>query len=1509
MFIKVSKIFTKVILNTIVGLLLFAILGFLTLRSSYVQTFLAQYFAPKISKALGYPIEIKKVTIRFFDQATFEGVKVKDYQGHQMIDVDKLDVDFQIKNLFQDSLHTKLDYVRLYRPNVHLITDKKGKLNIDEFIRRISDLTSSPDDKPNPNPSPFIIGEADVVEGIFSMDDEAEPYMHNRKSFDHYHFSLQEIYGHLKDFTLIRDTISFQTVLSAYDRSSNLRVKTLKTNFLISDRQMRFDKLFLRVNNSVVRNSIVMSFQSQHDFKDWNAKVRMRANFDSTTIVASDIARFANAMYAYKDVYYLNGKFDGTVNAFKLKNFDLYFGKKSKLRGDFAFKGLPNIDKALMDFNMRKSVVQVNDLEKYIGKSTVKSIQKFGNVVFDGTFNGTTSNFKTKGLLTSDLGKSDVDVAMVLKPNSANSTYKGKLTLENFKLGKLIDDAGSLGDLSLSGKIEGKGFTIKDASLHFDGTVKKIIYNDYDYKNIYVDGTLAKELFDGKIAVNDTNLVLSVFGKVDLRNGKSDVEMMGKLTRANLKNLNFTKDDWRVSTILDIGSKGGKLDDLSGKAKFFNTYITRGTRNLILDSLYITSDIGEKSRRLSISSDLINLDFSGKFNPSTAIDDLKMLYQEYKIYFTGDEASRKAYYAQKLQTPPPSYQVDYLFNLKNFDPILEFFYPDAHISRKTLISGSFGIGNTSKLSINSKIDTLVLGQKYRFYVSEIDLNSSKFFNSPEVLSSLILSSQSQKLGVLAPTSKLITEAYWDVDRISFSSRLRQTGTKNNVSLDGTLQFIQDGLALQFNRSKFHLLDQDWKISADNAITIIGNEITAKNLAISNSDQLISLNGTISEDSLKSINFKAKDFQLETLAPIVLLDMKGLVNADVELKNVFKNINANSSLNIKDLFLDKFLIGNITGNGLFDNERQLVNIDYSLERLNNEILSVQGIYDSKQKENSLDLEAVLNKTNLQIAEPFTKGLFSKIGGVATGKINITGKPTHPILAGAIDIKKGTLFFDYLGSVLNFEDKITFEPDEVRAKSLRLTDDEGNKGTLKGSIFFDGDKTFNVQLDAAMNRFKILNTTRRDNDVYYGTAYATGNLKLGGTFDNLVITADLKSDRGTRLFIPLDKAQDAGNQEEIEFLSAKVLQDSLNKNQKTSISSSGIKMDFNFQLTPDAYGEVQFDKQTGDVMKANGSGAINLKVDTRGGFDMTGDYNIERGDYTFTFQNVINKKFSIQRGSKISWSGNPYEAILDIKAAYTQNLSYLGSVIDSTGRGTEFKNKTDYTRRYPVDVTINLKDRLLQPTISFNLKLHDYPQNPDFNSSVTAFENRMKTDEQELNRQVSNVLLLGQMVSQTNSTAFAAVNLVNNLTELLSNQLSNVFSKIDQNLNVDLSLAGNSLNQDLINNLQLRLSYNFNDRFRITRSGGFTTATNQTNAQSLIGDWALEWFITRDGNLRFKTYNRNLQTSILGSLNTYQTFTSGGASLLYTKSFNYLFVNRKKSKNPIAQSLTEQPIINP
>jgi len=51
--------------------------------------------------------------------------------------------------------------------------------------------------------------------------------------------------------------------------------------------------------------------------------------------------------------------------------------------------------------------------------------------------------------------------------------------------------------------------------------------------------------------------------------------------------------------------------------------------------------------------------------------------------------------------------------------------------------------------------------------------------------------------------------------------------------------------------------------------------------------------------------------------------------------------------------------------------------------------------------------------------------------------------------------------------------------------------------------------------------------------------------------------------------------------------------------------------------------------------------------------------------------------------------------------------------------------------------------------------------------------------------------------------------------------------------------------------------------------------------------LEYFIKKDGSLRTKTYNRNVQTTLLGSLNSYQINQTLGASILYNKSFNLFF----------------------
>ncbi|MBP6410559.1 MAG: translocation/assembly module TamB domain-containing protein [Pseudarcicella sp.] len=1498
MFFKSVSILIKTILYTILVLMFLLTTAALLIRTSPVQTKLVNYLSPKLSKKLGYLVSIDNVYLKFFDEITLKGVRVDDPNGYKMLEIASLDVDFKMKNIL-DTNNLNIDYIKLDHPKIKLIVDKKtGILNMDLFISRIDKLLAPkvPKKRPKNYQAPlFTIDEADIVNGIFSFDDQQITHFEDKKHFDQAHFKLEEFNVKLKDFLVVRDTISFEAIrLRGVDYASNTRVKTLSTKFLLSKNQMRFDDLTLKFNKSVLRNSLSMNFDSQKDFSHWNSKVKMHARFDSTVLYAEDLGRFVKSMYNYPGVYYLNGKLDGTVNDLKFKDFDLYFGKKSKLRGDFHFKGLPDISKTMMDLKMNKSYVDVADLTVFIGKNATKNLEKFGKISFDGVFKGTTTKFYTKGILISDLGKVDTDITMNLNENSSKSSYNGRIALNNFKLGKLFENQEMLENIEMSGKVAGTGFSMKDAVLDFDGNIHDFTYNKYRYKNIYVNGKLQKELFNGRVAVKDSNLVFDLVGEVDLRNQRDFFKLKGNLAKSNFKNLNFSTQPWQLKTEIDVAFYGKEIDQIIGRLNLSNALITLDKRSLFVDYANLLSEKNNGNRAIAFQSNFFNAYFDGNFLPSRSVKDIVQLFDEYKLYFLKDAEARDKYYASKPKLSQENYKIDYAIELKNIDPLLALFVNETTISQNTTIKGDFSIGNTSQFNFSTTLDTLIY-QNYSFFNSEIELNSSKFYNNPEVLTSLIMNSKQQKINALSPTENLDIEAVWDDDHIAFTSSIKQQNANNKANLNGNLQFLEEGIQLQFKRSKLNILNKEWSLNPDNIITINGGELKSRDLILSNNDQFISLNGFVSKDPEKTLLFKSSNFNLSTISDVISLNIKGLVNGEVLLKDAYGNVTLESNLELTGFVYDDFLIGDLAGNGVYDQEKQILNLDYRLNRLGNEILTFKGAYNPKEKENSLDILATLNQTNLQIFEPFTKGIFSKLNGTASGNINISGVLSHPILEGAISFKKGTLLFDYLKSTLNFEDEIVFEPDELRIKGLKLTDDEGNKAILKGGVYYDGQNAFRMQLDADMSKFKMLNTTKKDNDLYYGVAYATGHLDLDGPLDNLSIASKLKTEKGTKLYIPLDKAQNVGDVEEIEFLELANLADTL-KEKKNSVkkSSSKFQMDFDFQFTPEALGEVHFDSQTGDIMTVNGKGDIKLKIDNAGNFTMRGDYIIDKGNYTFTFQNILNKKFDIQRGSSISWAGDPMDALLNIKAVYSTNVNYLGSVIDTIGRSSDFKNNTEYTKRYPVDVIINLQERLMKPAISYDLKLKNYPQNSVFNSSVTAFENKLKTDEQSLSNQVTMLLTFGQLLSTTGGAS--SLDLTSNIVELASNQLSSFAQQIDKNLSLNISSV--ELNSEFVKNLQLKFSYNFSDRLRFTRSGGISNTSNQSNAQNLIGDIDLEYLINRDGTLRLKSFGRSVQTSFGSEVNSKSAFTSG-ASILYTKNFNYFF-----KKKPIALAPSPQ-----
>jgi hypothetical protein len=482
----------------------------------------------------------------------------------------------------------------------------------------------------------------------------------------------------------------------------------------------------------------------------------------------------------------------------------------------------------------------------------------------------------------------------------------------------------------------------------------------------------------------------------------------------------------------------------------------------------------------------------------------------------------------------------------------------------------------------------------------------------------------------------------------------------------------------------------------------------------------------------------------------------------------------------------------------------------------------------------------------------------------------------------------LVIDYLKAKYYVTGTLGFSPSQILFKDFILTDELKNKATLDGFLAHRNYNEFRINLDANFKTFQLLNTTPKDNSLFYGQAFGTGNLNMLGPLNNLKISATARSDKGTRIFIPLNGSLD--NTTKKDFISFVNFADTAKlKKEKEKLKSknepTGITMEMNFDITPDAYAEMIFDIKSGDIIRGYGRGDLKLQIDTKGEFTMFGGYEFERGNYNFTLYDIINKEFTINKGSTITWFGDPYEAILAINASYKQLVSFAPTISSTDPAVT---NSPQMRRKYPAEVLLKLDGAMMSPQINFDIIAKDLPNNvpmdqgkPPVALNQEFKQFRAKLDEQELKRQVFSLIMLRRFSPPDAFATGGGSTLYSSVSELLSNQLSYWLTQVDQNLEVNFDLG--NFDQEAFNTFQLRLSYSFlNGRLRVTRDGVFNNQTNRSEMANMLGDWTVDYLLTPDGKFKVKMYNRT-NINQLSAL-TQQTAITTGVSLMNTQSFN-------------------------
>ncbi len=1498
-----KKIVTKTVLWSLAVLMTVLALLVTALHLPSVQTRIIHKLTQIISEKTGFESDIKRINIKWFDTMVLDSVTILDQEKKEMIWVENLAVDFSLWTLIEGR-HINIDEARLNHARVSLLKDTVANtLNMTEFIEAVRALTRKKDKTSKKLPPVFHIDRVQLRNTSFQYADPGKDSIQGQ--FDYHHFQLHNINGDVHAFRIVSDTLEIQVEqLAAYEPTYDFTIHEFTGFYRLTDSSMTFQNFKLSAGNSVLQDSVVFNYENKSSLSYFNDSVTIVANVKKSKIYSKDLALFAPYLNRYDEFYTLSGAFKGEVKSFSVKDFVLDFGSRSLLAGDVNFDGLPDFKETFIDLDLKNSVVDVLDLQQYIpSDSAFQKAALFGTVKFDAEFLGFPNDFVANGQFDTQLGKINSDIN--LKLDGEIPEYSGKLALIDFDLGTVSNQPDLLQKTTFSGEIDGQGLTVAEADFNLKAKFNYLGVNHYTFLNIQTDARFAASFFEGKLSIDDPNLQFNAMGTVDLRDGNQEVILEAKLDTAFLQAINLTKEYAFVSTELKTNTHGLEVDGITGTAQLRNLFAIYQDRELTIDSLWLKSEINENERLFSLQTNHIQALLTGNYRFSTLVEDIKLLAKEYKIIFTNEEDDIKTYFARKGSRSPEQYEhekyeLNYQFKLGDVNPLLHLFVPNISISRNTNIDGRITGGYTHILNLNSQIDTLQYNNSF-FYGNMIDIATSKIADSTDVLAMVYIKSDKQDLhnkGLHIQTENFVNEAIWANDHIDFQQSIQQQQTDNHANISGNLTFLTDSTLVKITTADMQVLNRQWTVTGGNSILFANNEINFDSLSFFNllptgEKQEISAFGTLSGDPDKQLTLRINQFLVDNLNPLLSRNYQGEVNGFVDIKNFMRdpedtlsNLILNSEISIQDFTINNFLFGNIVGLANWDNSQSRLNLNLMVNRLGNRMISLQGSYDPKQEEEQLDLLASFRDAQLNVIEPFIEDYFSELGGTADGNFTLTGKLDYPILRGSGQLKDGKMKINYLNTNYTFNGDLVFEENSVSVSNLKMQDNRNQVATFNGGVFHDGFRDFVLDLSGELNNVNILNTSLKDNDLFYGKGFATGEVSLLGAINNLDINARVKTEKGTKIYIPIGGIEGVEQSEFISFVSHK---DSTQQdNNIDKINLTGLKLDLEIEVTPDAYGEIIFDAKTGDIIRGRGNGQLQLLISSEGDFNMFGDLSFIEGGYNFTLYNIINKEFKIEPGSSISWLGDPYGGLLDINASYEQLASLAPLVLDESQ-----KESDEVKRKYKAEVLLALTGDLMSPDIDFDIQVENYPENNiHLRTAVESLENNITFDNEELKRQVFSLIVLRRFSERDSFDGSRAVS--SSVSEFLSNQFSYWFSQVDENLEIDVDLG--SFDDDRFNTFQLRLSYTlFDGRLRITRDGGFTNVNNEANTASVIGDVTVEYLLTKDGKYRVKMYNRNNFNSLTQSINLVNN-TTQGISLMHVESFDKvkeLFIDAREN----------------
>ena len=1467
---------------------------FVGIQDPIIQKFAIRIAGGYISQKTGAEVRIGQLYISPNFTIHISHFMVKDLQKNNLLNVEEL----KVRPIMEDIIHGKIHvgHVELNEAQANLITyEGEDHMNFQFLL----DAFSSGKEKESKGDTEIYVDHI-VLNNLnfqFWNQNKDQPEKTEQHLVDYAHLSLDSINLDLERLAILNGNITALINHLSANEISGFKLDDLSSKVDVSPSGIILDSLRVKTENSALHLDLHMLFDGYQAFSSFVDSVNFDNMIYPSDLMVSDLGPFSAALYEMPDLVHFEGLMRGPIRKFKIDRLNLLLGERTRFIGDIALQPL-NLKDRVQLLNIKKFDYDYDDLTRFylpIPSKTIPlpaALAALGHGTINGQFNGSMNKFKTSLNVTSEIGKANLTLDRHLNENREN-VFEGDVYAERLNVGLVANAPDVIGTLDLSAHVTALQTKNGSFDLDIDGSVTDAQLLGTTINEIKLDGNLHDQRFKGKINVDDNDLGLDFNGMFDFSNPQAlGGNFKAEIHHADLRHLHLIKNDEVSHLSASISANMtniNKFNETEGTLLINDLSFTNSSGNYVMEQFkgtIVNDQLLQK--RIDVNCDFLDFEMAGKMDFTTIATAFKQYIYSY-VEIPQWTAELEQFEKSKLSSDQ-----DFIINLnlKDPQPLTELLMPSLTIAKNTTLNGTF-TSKAKSLNLTLRSNCIMLNN-IKFNALECKSQSTPRRSITRLnLNQIVLRDTT------ATDSTRIC-----LDRFQTAIILQNDSVKANITWDDfdivdhnkakiASSFVPTSTGGRFSISSADILINDsiWNIGPDNYIEFDNGKILISNLALQSGKQSLGADGYVPTNPGDTLAVALNQFNLATINFLLGsagLELGGCISGNASVSNLKEDPTVFANLDINGLGINGQTYGDATVFSRWNNENNAIELDMKLTDQKKEVFNLVGSFFTGKDDDNLDFKLSTDSLNIGILSPFLNGIVQRLQGYCSGAVNINGSISKPDLRGTVKIIDGGCKVNYLNTFYSFSPTVTLTDGLITLERFSLTDTLGNSALVNGSIMHHHLKDMVLDIRLYPNNFLAMATNADISPSFYGTAVANGVVKVQGPTDNLTLDIKALTKKGTSMTIPLGGNSGVKKHEFITFVDHRTASDEAEEvvvAAKPKKKKSGLNIRLELNVNDDAQVKIALPNNLGQ-MEARGEGSIKIGLPSNSKMSLIGDYVISSGSLALNVQDMLKRNFTLDNGSSISWTGDPVNGTIDATGVYQTKaaLSSLG-LIDST-------NMT--SSNVKVDCMVHLKNKLLNPDITFGLRLPKASE--DLKQAV--FNVIDTTNQAEVLIQTVYLMLFNTFNYGSSSTGYGG---------FISNQLNDFISEFtnDIDINVNYRPGSELSNEEMTVAMKKQL---FNDRLTIETNFGviIPTSTYASNSTNIVGDFNIDYKITKDGRLSGQVFNRSNYNTIYYQYTYYKMAPyTQGIGLSYSKSFDTFGDLFRKKTNTL--DLPNRPVI--